>query len=114
MGKFFPLQITDVPTCALFPGQVVAIEGRNPTGGKIIAENIFTDVKLPEWNAPTQFLEPRGWFLLRQKICLFYPTAKMGGEGEKQKKFPLDQERHFSRKLVPAFLNLIFSVVDMK
>lgn len=54
------LQVNDVKEYSLFPGQIVVIEGRNPTGAKIIAEKLYTDVKLPMCPMPKEFLEPRG------------------------------------------------------
>lgn len=63
MSENVQLQINNVSEYSLFPGQILVVEGRNPTGTKIIAEKLYTDVKLPMCPAPKQFLEPRGELL---------------------------------------------------
>lgn len=60
MSENVQLQINNVSEYSLFPGQILVVEGRNPTGTKIIAEKVYADVKLPMCPAPKQFLEPRG------------------------------------------------------
>lgn len=51
-GASVPLKLSSVPSYALFPGQIVAVEGTNPTGGSLVAQRIFTDAPLPMPSEP--------------------------------------------------------------
>lgn len=51
-GISVPLKLASVPSYALFPGQVVAVEGTNPTGDVVVAEKLYCDAPLPLPSTP--------------------------------------------------------------
>lgn len=46
--KRVKLDFLDFPNYDVFPGQVVAIRGRNPYGSRVIVEELFVDASLPK------------------------------------------------------------------
>jgi DNA polymerase alpha subunit B len=46
-GHRVDLDLSDVRDFALFPGQIVAVEGINSSGRKLVAKRIFSDASLP-------------------------------------------------------------------
>ncbi|XP_043931676.1 DNA polymerase alpha subunit B [Protopterus annectens] len=50
-GMHVPMDLSELKEYSLFPGQVVAVEGLNSTGRRLIASRIFEGVPLPFFNA---------------------------------------------------------------
>ena len=46
-GRHIPMDISDVPQYSLFPGQIIAVEGVNSTGNKLVAKKIYENTPLP-------------------------------------------------------------------
>lgn len=46
-GRTIRLDLSKLKNCALFPGQIIAVQGVNPTGGTLIAHKICTSAMLP-------------------------------------------------------------------
>ncbi|XP_010191528.1 PREDICTED: DNA polymerase alpha subunit B, partial [Mesitornis unicolor] len=57
-GAQIPLDLSELREYSLFPGQVVALEGTNSTGRKMVVSKIYEGVPLP-FHAPTQ--PSSGW-----------------------------------------------------
>ncbi|KAM6995810.1 LOW QUALITY PROTEIN: DNA polymerase alpha subunit B [Passerculus sandwichensis] len=52
-GAQVPLDLSELPEYSLFPGQVVALEGTNPTGRRMVVTKIYEGVPLP-FHTPTE------------------------------------------------------------
>ncbi|PSN52816.1 hypothetical protein C0J52_09691 [Blattella germanica] len=52
-GRTVPLDVSQVETCSLFPGQVIAVKGGNPLGSKLAAKQIYCDTTLPMPEKPS-------------------------------------------------------------
>ncbi|XP_034250345.1 DNA polymerase alpha subunit B isoform X2 [Thrips palmi] len=59
-GISVPLKLASVPSYALFPGQVVAVEGTNPTGEVLVAEKVYCDAALPLPSTPLRLSTANG------------------------------------------------------
>lgn len=46
-GVTVPLNLSSVSQYAIFPGQVIAVEGTNPTAERLLATKVFSDAPLP-------------------------------------------------------------------
>ncbi|XP_053133598.1 DNA polymerase alpha subunit B [Hemicordylus capensis] len=46
-GGQVPVDVSELPEYSLFPGQVVAMEGMNSTGGRLVASKLYEGVPLP-------------------------------------------------------------------
>lgn len=46
-GRTIKLDLSKLRQYALFPGQIIAVQGTNPTGGTFIAHKVFTSAVLP-------------------------------------------------------------------
>lgn len=51
-GRTIKLDLSNLRQYALFPGQIIAVQGVNPTGGTFIAHTIFTSAMLPSPENP--------------------------------------------------------------
>lgn len=61
-GISVPLKLASVSSYALFPGQIVAVEGTNPTGEAVVAKQVFSDVPLPLPSEPLRLSPADGKF----------------------------------------------------
>lgn len=59
-GISVPLKLTSVSSYALFPGQVVAVEGTNPTGESLVAQRVLCDAPLPLPSEPLKLSTANG------------------------------------------------------
>ncbi|PNF26857.1 hypothetical protein B7P43_G16276 [Cryptotermes secundus] len=59
-GKTVPMDVSQVESFSLFPGQVIAVEGENPLGSKLSAKQIYTDTSLPLPQRPSLSSEENG------------------------------------------------------
>ncbi|KAK3913841.1 DNA polymerase alpha subunit B [Frankliniella fusca] len=59
-GISVPLKLTSVSSYAIFPGQVVAVEGTNPTGETLVAQRVLCDAPLPLPSEPLRLSTANG------------------------------------------------------
>ena len=50
-GERIPLDLNDVNNYSLFPGQIVALQGKNSTGSKVHPSSIYNGTRLPFYSA---------------------------------------------------------------
>ena len=56
-GERIPLELNDVMNYSLFPGQIVALQGKNSTGSKIYPSSIYSGSRLPFYTATKKDLK---------------------------------------------------------
>ena len=52
-GRTVPMDVSQVETYSLFPGQVVVVEGENPVGNRLKAKRIYSNATLTLPPAPS-------------------------------------------------------------
>merc|ERR1719354_509911 len=50
-GEKVPLDLSDVSNYSLFPGQIVAMQGKNSTGSRVHPSSIYNGTRLPFYAA---------------------------------------------------------------
>uniref|UniRef100_A0A8C4PC98 DNA polymerase alpha subunit B n=1 Tax=Dromaius novaehollandiae TaxID=8790 RepID=A0A8C4PC98_DRONO len=74
-GARVPLDLSELPEYSLFPGQVVAVEGTNSTGRRLVASKLYEGVPLPFYAPPEPEPEPGAAQRLVLAACGPYTTS---------------------------------------
>jgi len=109
-GQQIPIDMGDVPNYSLFPGQIVAIRGKNSTGSKIHPSSIYCGTRLPFYSATKKDLKIDEENFTLYAACGPYAT----NDTEILSYTPLENLMEIIQKEKPDVLIMLGPFVDIK
>lgn len=109
-GQQIPLELGDVSNYSLFPGQIVAIRGRNGTGAKVHPSSIYCGSRLPFYSATKKDMKINEGNFSLYAACGPYAT----NDTETLSYTPLENLMEVIQKEKPDVLIMLGPFVDIK